>query len=179
MEYSELIKLRRSVRKYQGDTSISDATIKEILQAAQMAPSWKNTQTGRYYVIKSPEMLSDIRKTCLPVFNQKSSEYAPVLVVTTFEKGLSGFNPDGNPTNELGDEWGAYDLGLQNAYMLLKARELGIDSLIMGIRDSELLRDKLSIPDSQEVAAVIALGYAAVEPKLNPRKNVDEIYQII
>ena len=178
MEFSELIKLRRSVRKYQEDTSISEAALIEILQAAQMAPSWKNSETGRYYVIKSPEMVSEIKKTCLPVFNHNSSEHAQVLVVTTFEKGISGFNPDGNPTNELGDEWGAYDLGLQNAYMLLKARELGVDSLIMGIRDSELLREKLSIPDSQEVAAVIALGYSAVEPKLNPRKELEEIYKI-
>lgn len=175
MEFSELIRLRRSVRKYQEGTSISQAALTEIMEAAQMAPSWKNSQTGRYYIIKSPEMVSEIRKTCLPEFNQKSSEHAPVLVVTTFEKGVSGFNPDGSPTNELGDEWGAYDLGLQNAYMLLKARELGIDSLIMGIRDDQKLREKLSIPASQEVAAVIALGYSAVEPKLNKRKELDEI----
>ena len=49
----------------------------------------------------------------------------------------------------------------------------------MGIRDSELIREKLSIPDSQEVVAVIALGYSAVEPKLNPRKNLSEIMEII
>ena len=175
MEYSELIKLRRSVRKYQEGSTISEETIEEILKAAQMAPSWKNSQTGRYYIVRSPEMLSDIRSTCLPEFNQKSSANAPVLVVTTFKKGLSGFNPDGTPTNELGDEWGAYDLGLQNAYFLLKARELGIDSLIMGIRDGEKLRKKLSIPADEEVTAVIALGFAAVEPKLNKRKDVSEI----
>ena len=178
MEYSELIQLRRSVRKYQEGTSISDAAIEEIMQATQMAPSWKNSQTGRYYIVRTPEKVAALREACLPAFNQKSSGNAPVLVVTAFEKGISGFNPDGTPTNELGDEWGAYDLGLQNAYMLLKARELGIDSLIMGIRDADKLRQMLDIPASQEVAAVIALGYSVSEPKLNKRKELDEIRKV-
>ncbi len=175
MEYSELILVRRSVRKYQEGTHISDAAIKEIIQAAQLAPSWKNSQTGRYYIVKSPEALEDIRTSCLPEFNQNSSKNAPVLVVTAFEKGISGFNPDGTPTNELGDEWGSYDLGLQNAYMLLKARELGIDSLIMGIRDADKLREKLSVPASQEIVAVIALGYSAADPVFRKRKEISEI----
>ncbi len=178
MDYSTLIKARRSVRKYQEGTSISDAAINEILQAAQMAPSWKNTQTGRDYIIKSADMVDKIKKDTLPEFNQRSTKNAPVIIVTAFEKNISGFEKDGTPANELGNEWGAYDLGLQNAYMLLKAKELGIDSLIMGIRDSEKLRKELGIPSSQQVAAVIALGYSAAEPMCPKRKELDEIRKV-
>ena len=67
------------------------------------------------------------------------------------------------------------DLGLQNAYMILKASELGLDTLIMGIRDSAALRAELNIPENEEIAAVIAVGYRKTEPHFNPRKDLDEI----
>ena len=46
-----------------------------------------------------------------PEFNQKSSENASALIITTFETKISGFNREQVPDNELGDMWGAYDLG--------------------------------------------------------------------
>lgn len=67
--------------------------------------------------------------------------------------------------------WGAYDLGLQNAYLILKARELGLDTLIMGIRDADKIREKLQIPESQQIVAVIALGYNAGESLERPRRR--------
>ena len=89
-------------------------------------------------------------------------------------KGRSGFDNLGNAVNELGDEWGAYDLGLHNENLVLKARELGLDTLIMGIRDGEKLRELLHIPEDQQIAAVIALGYGAAEPQMPKRKELSE-----
>lgn len=82
---------------------------------------------------------------------------------------------EGNPVNELGDKWGAYDLGLQNELLLLKARELGLDTLIMGIRDGEKLRKALDIPETQDVVSVIALGYRDINPDMPARKDIDYI----
>ncbi len=175
MEFSNLIEARRSIRVYKSGTTIEKSVIEEIIGAAQKAPSWKNSQTGRYYVIMSADKVEFIRNKCLPEFNQKNSANAPVFIVTAFEKSISGFDNDGNSVNEIGDEWGAYDLGLQNENLILKARELGLDTLIMGIRDAEILRSELSIPDTQEIVAVIALGYRNIEPNAPKRKDIDEI----
>ncbi len=175
MEFATLLSERRSIRAYKTDTSIAKETIEEIIKAAGQAPSWKNSQTGRYYVIISPEKLQEVKETCLPSFNQNACSNAPVLIVTAFEKNRSGFERDGQPTNELGNEWGAYDLGLQNENLILKARELGLDTLIMGIRDSEKLRKLLSIPDSQEVVSVISLGCRDINPEAPARKDVSDI----
>ena len=97
-----------------------------------------------------------------------------MLIVTTYVCGISGFR-DGEPENELGDAWGAYDLGLQNAYLLLKASELGLDSLVMGIRDGDQLRETLEVPDDEEVVSVIALGLPEKDPRPRPRKSVGEV----
>ena len=49
MELQKCLDTRKSIRKYK-DTPVEKETIKELIKAAQLAPSWKNTQTGRYYV---------------------------------------------------------------------------------------------------------------------------------
>ncbi len=175
MELNELIKIRRSVRSYKPDTTIDRETVTDIIKTAQQAPSWKNSQTGRYYAVVSPQAVANIKEKCLPEFNRRNSKNASVLIVTTFEKSHSGFDVEKKPVNELGDEWGAYDLGLQNQLLILSAAEHGLDTLIMGIRDEEALRRELSIPDSQEVVSVIALGYRNIEPAAPKRKNIDEI----
>lgn len=171
MEFMELARERRSVRAYR-DKPVDRALVEDVLRAAQLAPSWKNSQTGRYYAALDAEAQARVR-ACLPAYNQRSSANA-ALIVTAYEKGVSGFNA-GEPVNELGDQWGAYDLGLQNMLLTLRARELGLDTLIMGIRDGEAIRAAAGIPDTQAVFAVIALGYRDQDPAPRPRKAVEEI----
>ena len=171
MEFMELINDRRSVRAYE-DKPVDRALVEEVIRAAQLAPSWKNSQTGRYYAALDQAARERIW-ACLPPYNQKSSAHA-ALIVTTYEKGVAGFN-GAEPANELGDQWGAYDLGLQNMLLTLRARELGLDTLIMGIRDADAIRAAAHIPDTEAVVAVIALGYRAQDPAAKPRKATEEI----
>ena len=75
----------------------------------------------------------------------------------------------------MGDGWGAYDNGLSDCYMILKARAMGFDTLIMGMRDADKLRELFSIPGDETIMAVIALGYRAEEPNRPERKPLDDI----
>ena len=175
MEFNQTVMARRSLRAYEEGKTVEKAQIEELIRFAQMAPSWKNSQTRRYYVVMSPEMLEKVRKDCLPEFNQKNSANAPALIITAFEKTRSGFTREGVAENEVGEGWGCYDLGLQNENLVLKAKDMGLDTLIMGIRNSEKLREYLEIPASQEVVSVIAVGYGAIKPEMPVRKNVEDI----
>ena len=78
-------------------------------------------------------------------------------------------------TTEVGDGWGAYDNGLSDAYLILAARSMGFDTLIMGYRDADGLRQLFGIPEEEAVMAVIALGYRADDPTRPARKSLDEI----
>ena len=51
MELDAVLRERRSMRKYQPDRKVSREQVEEILKAATLAPSWKNSQTARYYVV--------------------------------------------------------------------------------------------------------------------------------
>ena len=81
------------------------------------------------------------------------------MIVTAVVKNRSGYERSGEPTNELGNGWGVYDLGLANENLLLKAAEMGIGTLVMGIRDEKKLHELLSIPEEQMVVSVICVGY--------------------
>lgn len=175
MEFTKLVEERRSVRAFRAGAVVEKADLEAMVACAIEAPTWKNSQTGRYYVVNTPAMLNKVRTETLPEFNQNSSKDAGALIITTFEKTRSGFERDGQPTNEIGDEWGAYDLGLANQLLILKAKELGLDTLIMGIRDADKLRELLSIPESQEVVAVIAVGYRDADPIRPKRKEVTDV----
>ena len=173
MEFQKLIEVRRSVRGYKNEL-IDHDTLVSILKQAQMAPSWKNQQTSRVYALETAECLDELREKILPSFNAKSSSGA-CLLITTFVKDVVGFGPDGTPTNELGNYWGAYDLGLHDAYMVLAAANEGYDTLIMGIRNEEVIREALKIPENEVIVSVIALGKRNQEPSLRPRKELDEV----
>ncbi|WP_295154683.1 nitroreductase family protein [uncultured Ruminococcus sp.] len=173
MEFKELTEARRSVRKY-ADKEVTRELVEEIIKAAQEAPSWKNQETSKYYCVLSKEKREQIRTTCFPSFNEQRCMNA-ALIVTAFEKDNVGFDDKGEPINELGNGWGCYDLGLHNMLFMLKAKEMGLDTLVMGIRDAEKLRAALGIPDSEQIGAVLALGYADEEPKRPNRREINDI----
>ena len=173
MEFDALIKERRSIRQYDPAKTVTADQISAIVTAAIEAPSWKNSQTARYHAVLSEEMRARFLQQCLPERNAKKAEHA-ALVVTTFVKGTAGFT-QGQPDNECADGWGFYDLGLHNALFLLKAKELGLDTLVMGLRDAKAIRDLLKIPEEETIVSVIAVGYAAQSAVHPSRKSTEDI----
>ena len=168
----EIFATRRSIRAYEAGKTISEAEVRELLTATQNAPSWANQQPSKYYVAIGAEK----REAVLELIggNKERVINAPVFLVSTFEKGKSGFFR-GNPLDATGDFWGAYDNGLSNAYLVLKARAMGFDTLIMGMRNADALRALFEIPENEMILAVIALGYRAEDPSTPVHRPLDEI----
>lgn len=175
MEFQTLIENRRSVRKYSPNTDISKEQIQQLIKAALEAPSWKNTETGRYYCVLSEDMKQKLRKECLCYANNDIKTEHAALIVTSFVHNRAGFQKDGTPDNEIGNGWGCYDLGLQNENLILKAAELGLSTLIMGLRNADKIREMLSIPESETIVAVIAVGTADEEPSRPKRRELEDV----
>ena len=159
MELQAVMEKRRSIRNYNPERKVTKEQLEELIKAASYAPSWKNLQTSRYYCVLSENAVKELREKCLPEFNQANSEGAGAYIVTTFVKGMVGFDKNtGSPVNEAGDGWGYYDLGLQNENLLLKAAEQGLDTLVMGIRDGEALRELLQTVKMLCLLLLLATG---------------------
>jgi nitroreductase len=170
--FNDVLTSRRSIRSYDATKKISEAEVRTLLTRTQEAPSWANQQPSKYYVAISPEAVAAVQD--MVGGNKERIKNAPVLIVSTFEKGKSGFFR-GQQTNDLGDFWGAYDNGLSNAYLVLVARAMGFDTLIMGMRDADMIRDYFHIPGDEMITAVISLGYRAEEPRTPVHRELDEI----
>ena len=177
MEFNELILKRRSVRNFI-KKDIDDNIILNAINDSTNCPSWKNSQVSRFYLISNEETLNKIY-CALPDFNKENAKNAK-LVITTFVNNRSGFNKEtGLAESELGNNFGLYDLGLNNAYFILSLTNRGLSSLIMGIRNEELLRNICKIPTSETIVSVIAIGYSEIDVLRPKKKSASDITKIL
>lgn len=172
METMETIKDRRSIRAY-SDRPVKQETLDQILAAALMAPSWKNTQTAGYIVVQSAEMKKKLMET-LPPYNAKTVSTAPVVVVMTTKRFRSGYERDGSFTTNKEDRWEMFDAGIACQTLCLAAWDHGVGTCIMGIYDETALPALLQVPEDQIVTAVIAMGYPDHAPAAPKRKSLEE-----
>lgn len=176
MELNKCIYERRSIRKYK-DAEITNEEIEELIKSAQMAPSWKNSQTARFFVAKSKEYKAKI-VDALPDFNKDRAKDASVVIVTAVLKGISGYTQEGESATHLGHGFQCFDNGLAVENLCLKAYEMGYGTLIMGLYNEKMVRDVFEIPENMDIVALVALGKADISPSAPQRKEIKEILTI-
>lgn len=179
MNAIEMLKERRSIRKYK-DQPVPEDTIKKIVELASYAPSWKNTQTARYIAVTDKALKDKIAEECVMEFegNTRSIKAAPVLIVETTVDKRSGYERDGSFSTSKGTHWQSFDAGIACQTFCLAAHEEGLATVIMGVFDEKKIMDLLEVPEGQSVSVLMALGYADEEPKMPPRKTVDDLLTV-
>lgn len=180
MEALECIKTRRSIRKFK-EEPVARETVNAIIEAASMAPSWKNTQISRYHVVENKEIKQDIADNCVLdfEFNQKTISRAPQLVVVSMIEKRCGYERDGSFSTSKEDRWEMFDAGIASQTFCLAAHDMGVGTVILGIFDEEKIAKAISLPEGQKVAALIAMGYPNQECEAPKRKIVEELVNYI
>ena len=180
MNTTDCIKTRRSIRNYK-EEQIPQEVIREVVDLARFAPSWKNTQIARYYVVQSAQLKEKIAEECMMdfVFNTKTLTKAPALVVVAYVEKRSGFERDGSYTTSKEDRWEMFDTGIATQTFCLAAAEKGLGTCIMGIFDEAKIAEAINLPEGQKVGALIAIGYAAEEPAAPARKEAEQLVQFL
>ena len=177
MELFKTIRNRRSIRHYKPDP-VSDKDLKKVLEAARLAPSWKNCQCWRFIVIRDQagrEALAD----CLPPTNGATNavRQAPVTIIACAEIGKSGYGKEEpeKPETDKGDYWYMYDVGVAMENLVLAAHSLGLGTVHVGLFDAQKVATTLNVPDGYCVVALTPLGYPERQPNPRPRKELAEI----
>ena len=180
MELKEGIKTRRSVRSFT-DQKVSHETIEKIIDISRMAPSWKNTQTARYVVVEDKETIKKIAEDAVLGFahNTEIIEGAAALVVLASVAKRSGYERDGSFTTSKGQGWEMFDAGIAAATFCLAAHEEGVGSVILGIFDEKKVAEIIGLPETQNVSALIPIGYSDKELPAVPRKEVADLLSFI
>lgn len=167
MDLFKVISERRSIRKYR-DTPVELGKLRQILDAARLAPSWKNMQCWRFLVIadaaKKERLLA-----AFPEDNpgRKALAQAPLVIVVCAAPEESGV--------ENGIEYYIADSAIAFEHLCLAAQALGLGTCWMGWYDEAQLKAAAGVPESFRVVGVTPLGYPDQEPKARPRKELHEI----
>lgn len=180
MDAIECIKTRRSIRKFK-EQSVSVDIIKQVVEEAAYAPSWKNTQTTRYTAVMDESVKKRIAEECMLGFemNSKTAMGAPVMIVVSTVDKRSGYERDGSFTTSKGTHWQSFDAGIATQTFCLSAHEKGLGTVIMGIYDEDKVAEAIGLPEEESVSALIALGYPVDEPEAPKRKEADVLLRSI
>ncbi len=183
MDIFEAIKTRRSIRHYKPDP-IDDPTLARILEAANWAPSWGNTQSWRFIVVRDPAIRQQVADTLrlVRVDNEwvenaanQAIRQAPVLVVVCAEEGHAGYAPDGAPATDKGEYWYMFDIALAMENLTLAAHALGLGTVIVGGFDAIKAAQILEVPQACRVVTMTPLGVPERQGQVSPRKKPNEV----
>ncbi|MEM3602227.1 MAG: nitroreductase family protein [Candidatus Bathyarchaeia archaeon] len=170
---SEVIKNRRSIRKFKPDP-IPEEVLFSVLEAARWAPSWANTQCWEFILIKDVKVKEELSKTLKPKNPAiEAVKQAPVVIAALGRRGVSGFYK-GSPVTDKGD-WLMFDVALAVQNLILEAHNLGLGSVIIGALNFQEASKILNLPENIELVALIPIGYPDGAPKPTSRKEISNI----
>lgn len=163
MDFLELIKKRKSVRKY-SDKKVDIGLVKELLKESQEAPTACNHQLYKFVVVTDDKIKKDIVRQSGSV---DIIGYAPVSIVIMTQMGWN--HNKGSYIQSLGAIAYNIQLSIENK---------GMSSVWMaGLGNTKKIQSILNIPDVYQVLAVISLGYE-VENNVNdfkpPRYKIED-----
>ena len=158
MTYNELVHNRYSCKNFNSEKQINREQLDAILEAGRVAPTAKNLQEQRIYVIQSAEMLAKIDSVTPCRYN------APTCIVVAFDKENVFTYPGGKKNS------GVEDATIVATHMLLAAESVGVNSCWINFFDPEVLHQALNLPENEEVLMILDLGFAA-EENGGPLKN--------
>ena len=148
MEFKEVIKNRFSCKKY-GSRRVEADKLNAILEAGRLAPTAKNRQEQRIYVLQSEEALAKIDKATPCRYG------APTVLVVAYDR-INVFTYPGGKKDS-----GAEDATIVATHMILAAADAGVDSCWLNNFDPDALAKDLGLPENEEILMLMDLGYAA------------------
>lgn len=167
----ELIKTRRSVRKFDG-RPLTDAQINMLLEAMRWAPSGGNRQPWAFYVVKSPKVK---RELIAAAKGQSFIAEAAIIIGVAAVTGRSAerYGERGEKLYSLQDTAAA----VQNCMLL--AKSIGLGTCWIGAFKEDEVAQVLGLPEGHRPVALVPIGYPAEEPAPRPRMELNEIVTII
>lgn len=148
MEFSEVIKERYSCKKFDG-RQVDKEHLRTILESGRLAPTAKNLQEQKIYVVETAEGLAKIDKVTPCRYG------AGTVILVAFDKENVFIYP-----GEKRDS-GVEDATIVATHMLLAAKDAGVESCWINFFDPEAVAKEFALPENEEVLMLLDLGYAA------------------
>ncbi|MFH2110648.1 MAG: nitroreductase family protein [Candidatus Bathyarchaeota archaeon] len=165
MNVFEAIKTRKSVRKYKPQP-IPEDHLKQIMTAAQLAPSAGNKQPWRFILVQDPDTK---KKLGTIARNQTWISDAGVIVAAL---AMDKKSP------EVYERWAERDVMTAVEHMVLAAWELGYGTCWIGAFNEDQVKELLNVPKEMTVINLLPIGVPDQTPEPRGRKNLEELFHL-
>lgn len=165
MEFEKVIKERFSTRKF-SDKKVEKEKLAKILEAARLAPTAKNLQAFKIYVVESREGIEKIDKATRCRYN------APTVLVICGDK--NGYSHGNHSYVDI-------DTSIVTTHLMLAATNEGIDNIWIGLFEPDIIKEEFNLPDNLIPVNLLPIGYKTDDFKPSPmhttRKNLEELVE--
>lgn len=156
MTFTELALARYSCRKL-ADKAVEPEKVEAVLNAARIAPTSKNSQPFRIWVVESPEAVAKVYETTTCTFGAKLffviGGYAPQAYHRVFD--------DRN--------FADVDASIVATHMMLEIQDQGLATTWVGNFDANKMKELFPEMKDYDLICVFPTGYAAEDAEPAPR----------
>ena len=155
---------------YRNDFSskeVEQDKLDKILEAGRIAPTARNLQPIKIYVVRSEEYLNKIDKSTVCRYN------APVVLLVCGDTKRA-YSKGRETTYEI-------DASIVTTHMMLEATNIGVNSVWVKAFDSEVISEEFNLPNNIKPVCLLPIGYKAKLCPPSPfhkiRKNIKELVE--
>jgi nitroreductase len=149
MDFIELAEKRYSVRKYQ-DRQVSKDDLDKVIRAAMLAPTGKNNQPFRIYVLQSKEAVAKMSEISPCVFG------APTVLLFAYSRSEEWQNP-----LEEGVHSGDQDVSIVATHAMMEAADIGLGTCWCNYFPNSEAEKAFDLPKDERVVLFMPIGYPA------------------
>jgi len=171
MEFSEVLKARRSTRQFT-DEGVTGEQIMKLLDAAVAAPNACNMQSWHFYVVTDESVKRRLSET-KTVADWATT--APVIfVVCTAAKALAV--RFGDKAENL---FAVQDTAAAIENILLAAADMGLGGCFMGAFDNDKCREIVGVSEEHRIVAMVPVGHPAMILPERPRNPIESVVTFV
>ena len=163
MDFLELVKNRYSCRAYKA-LDVEKEKLDYIMECVRFAPSAVNKQPWRFRIVTNDEDKEKLQQC----YNRDWFKTAPMYIIASVLHDEEWIRADGKHHGDI-------DIAIAVEHLCLAATEQGLATCWVCNFDAALCKESFALPENEEPAVIIPLGYADDEPKEKNRKPIDEI----
>ncbi len=161
--FLELVKNRYSCRNYL-PKRVEQEKVDYILECVRFAPSAVNKQPWCFHIIRVEADKAKLQQC----YNRDWFKTAPMYVIASILHDEEWVRADGKHHGDI-------DIAIAVEHLCLAATEQGLGTCWVCNFDAILCKDLFQLPNQEEPAVLIPLGYPADEPKVKQRKAIEDI----
>lgn len=163
MDFLTLVKNRFSCRAYE-PRNVEKEKLDYILECVRLAPSAVNKQPWRFHVV-CDEKTKQKLQSC---YDRDWFNTAPLYIVASVLHDQEWVRADGKPHGNI-------DIAIAVEHLCLAATEQGLGTCWVCNFNAALCKEQLALPENEEPAVIIPIGYCATEPTVKKRKVIEDI----